>query len=175
MKKQFLGIVVVISLIFISAVPFGCTKNTQDTNSSNDVATNNVVTRGSNIKDNVVVEDNTVDETNSDKPFLAILQELMTLDDKPIFIDLGSDSCAPCVQMEPIIEDLKNNYSEYFHTIFINVHENQDLSSKFGVQFIPTQIFFDSEGNEKYKHVGFFSKEEILGVLSMNGCDVRDK
>jgi thiol-disulfide isomerase/thioredoxin len=141
MKKQFLSIVVVISLMFISAVPFGCTKNTQNKNSST----------------------------------LSTLQELMTLDDKPIFIDLGSDSCAPCVQMEPIIEDLKNNYSEYFHTIFINVHENQDLSSKFGVQFIPTQIFFDSEGNEKYKHVGFFSKEEILDVLAMNGCDVRDK
>ncbi|MDD4029234.1 MAG: thioredoxin family protein [Caldisericia bacterium] len=107
--------------------------------------------------------------------YLPILQELVEMDDKPILIDLGSTSCVPCIEMKPILEDFQKNYADDFHTIFIDVHENPDLSREFGVQFIPTQIFFDNEGNEKYRHVGFFSKEEMLSVLAMNGCDVRDK
>jgi thioredoxin 1 len=104
-----------------------------------------------------------------------ILQEFIELDGKPILVDLGSTSCVPCIEMKPILEDLQKNYSPYFHTLFIDVNKDPGVSRSLGVQFIPTQILFDGEGIEKYRHVGFFSKEDILSVLAMNGCDVRDK
>ncbi len=113
--------------------------------------------------------------TNSDSTAKKILQEFIELDGKPILVDLGSTSCIPCIEMESILKDLQKNYSLYFHTLFIDVKKDPEISRSLGVQFIPTQIFFDGEGNEKYRHVGFFSKEDILSVLVVNGCDLRDK
>jgi thioredoxin 1 len=40
------------------------------------------------------------------------------------------------------------------------------------VRIIPTQIFFDSEGEELFRHEGFFSKEDILGKWKEFGMDI---
>lgn len=87
---------------------------------------------------------------------------------KPVLVDFGSTGCAPCKLMEPILEDLKQNYSHQFETIFVHVQSEPEKMKEFGVQVIPTQIFFDGNGKEIYKHVGFFSKEEILQIFLEN-------
>jgi thioredoxin 1 len=99
----------------------------------------------------------------------------MNNNSKPILVDLGSTSCVPCIEMKPILEDFETNYTDYFHTFFVDVNKDRSLSSQFGVQFIPTQIFFDAQGNELERHVGFFSKEEMLAVFAEHGFDVGDK
>jgi thioredoxin 1 len=40
---------------------------------------------------------------------------------------------------------------------------------KYGIRVIPTQVFLDSQGNEYYRHMGFFPKEELIKVLAMKG------
>ena len=80
----------------------------------------------------------------------------------PKLIDLGSTRCKPCIAMEPILEELKNEYSDCFNVEFINVNENQSEAQKYNIKLIPTQIFFDAEGKELFRHVGFYSKEEII-------------
>ena len=35
-------------------------------------------------------------------------------------------------------------------------------AKKYDVEMIPTQIFFDADGKELFRHTGFFSKEDIL-------------
>ena len=76
--------------------------------------------------------------------------------------------------MEPIIEDLSQNYTS-FHTVFVDANEDQFTAQELGIRFLPTQIFFDTDGNEKFRHIGYFSKEEILNVLKMNGVDLIEK
>ncbi|MCL4786823.1 MAG: thioredoxin family protein [Verrucomicrobia bacterium] len=91
----------------------------------------------------------------------------------PKLIDLGAGKCIPCKMMKPILDDLKANYGDRFTTEFIDVWENPDAGKPYGIEMIPTQIFFDAEGKELFRHVGFFGKEDILGKWKELGVDIR--
>ncbi len=81
----------------------------------------------------------------------------------PRLVDLGADKCIPCKMMAPILEELKREYEGRLIVEFIDVWKNPDEAPKYGIKLIPTQIFFDSSGEELFRHVGFYSKEDILG------------
>lgn len=89
----------------------------------------------------------------------------------PRMIDLGSTMCIPCKEMEPILEELQIEYKDRLLIEFIDVTKNQDKSRKYGVNVIPTQIFFDEEGKEFFRHIGFFSKEDILKTFTDHGLE----
>jgi thioredoxin 1 len=44
----------------------------------------------------------------------------------------------------------------------VDARENTELAEQYAVRMIPTQIFFDAEGKELFRHEGFISKEDIL-------------
>ena len=89
----------------------------------------------------------------------------------PRLVDLGAGKCIPCKMMKPILDDLKANYADRFTTEFIDVWENPDAGRKYGIEMIPTQIFYDTEGKELFRHVGFFGQEDILGKWKELGVD----
>ena len=93
----------------------------------------------------------------------------------PRLLDLGAHSCIPCKMMAPILDELKKNYAGVFKTEFIDVWQNPDAGKQYGIQSIPTQIFFDADGKELFRHVGFFSKEDILATWEKHGVDVEQK
>ena len=93
----------------------------------------------------------------------------------PKMVDVGAGKCIPCKMMKPILDDLKVNYSDLFFTEFIDVWEKPDAGKPYNVEMIPTQIFFDAEGKERFRHVGFFGKEDILGKWRELGVDVSAK
>jgi thiol-disulfide isomerase/thioredoxin len=93
----------------------------------------------------------------------------------PKLIDLGAGKCIPCKMMKPILDDLKANYANHFITQFIDVWENPDAGKPYGIEVIPTQIFFDAEGKELFRHVGFYGKEDILGKWKELGVDASGK
>jgi len=80
----------------------------------------------------------------------------------PRLVDLGSDRCRSCLAMVPVLEALTNGYEGRLEVLFIDVWKEPMEAERYGVQLIPTQIFFDSGGNELFRHEGFFSKEDIL-------------
>jgi thiol-disulfide isomerase/thioredoxin len=84
----------------------------------------------------------------------------------PRMIDFGSTMCIPCKEMEPILEELQIEYKDRLLIEFIDVTKNQDKSREYGINVIPTQIFFDEEGKEFFRHIGFFSKEDILKTFT---------
>ncbi|MFO8083018.1 MAG: thioredoxin family protein [Desulfobacterales bacterium] len=84
-------------------------------------------------------------------------------------IDLGASECIPCKMMAPILEELKNEYEGKADIIFIDVWKNPDQARKFGVRAIPTQIFYDTDGREVYRHMGFMDKKRIVEILSKLG------
>ena len=56
--------------------------------------------------------------------------------------------------------------------MFIDVWEDSTPAAKYGISTIPTQIFFDREGREVFRHEGFFSKAEILTKWKEFGMDL---
>ncbi|MBF0495208.1 MAG: thioredoxin fold domain-containing protein [Deltaproteobacteria bacterium] len=84
-------------------------------------------------------------------------------------IDLGATSCIPCKMMAPILEKLEKSYQGKAAIIFIDVWKDRDQAVKFGIRAIPTQIFFDKNGRETYRHAGFMDENAIVRQLSQMG------
>lgn len=80
----------------------------------------------------------------------------------PKLLDLGATKCIPCKMMAPILEELKKEYAGKLKVEFIDVWENENAGKEYGVEMIPTQIFYDAAGKELFRHTGFFGKEDIL-------------
>lgn len=91
----------------------------------------------------------------------------------PLLIDIGAKQCIPCKMMAPILEDLQKNYSDSVKVEFIDVWENRSAAQKYGIRAIPTQIFYNASGKELYRHMGFMSKEQIIGVFRELGIEVK--
>lgn len=90
----------------------------------------------------------------------------------PKLLDLGADKCIPCKQMAPILEELRVQYADVFEVVFIDVWKNPSEADKYGIRIIPTQIFYDANGKELFRHTGFYSKEQILSKWKQLGVDV---
>ena len=84
-------------------------------------------------------------------------------------VDLGAHKCIPCKMMAPILTKLTKAYADQAAIIFIDVWEDKAQGSKFKIKAIPTQIFFDQEGNEVLRHQGFMSEEAIVEQLQQMG------
>jgi thioredoxin 1 len=84
-------------------------------------------------------------------------------------IDLGANSCVPCKMMAPILEKLEKEYKGRAAIVVIDVWKDPSQSKRFGIRVIPTQIFYDKEGKEVYRHVGFMSERAIVSRLESMG------
>ena len=80
----------------------------------------------------------------------------------PRLVDLGADKCIPCKMMAPILSELQKDYAGQFEVVFIDVWKKREEGSRYGIQLIPTQIFFDATGQERFRHEGFYAKKDIL-------------
>ncbi len=89
----------------------------------------------------------------------------------PRMIDIGSTYCVPCKMMEPILEELQTEYEGRLLIEFIDITLEQERARSYGITVIPTQIFFDPEGYEFSRHIGFMSKEDILQTFIDHGLD----
>jgi thioredoxin 1 len=90
----------------------------------------------------------------------------------PRLVDLGAGKCIPCKKMAPILEELKKEYAGRMEVEFIDVWKNPDAGKAYGVEMIPTQIFYDASGKELDRHIGFFGKEDILAKWRELGVEL---
>jgi len=90
-------------------------------------------------------------------------------------VDLGAHKCIPCKMMAPILTKLTKEYEGKAAIIFIDVWEDNSQGSKFGIKSIPTQIFFDREGKEVYRHQGFMAEDAIVAQLDKMGAKLSIK
>ena len=79
----------------------------------------------------------------------------------PMLVDLGRGTCIPCKKMKPILDELKAEYQGKAIVRVIDLRDEPKEASKYGIRLIPTQIFFDAEGKEIYRHEGFLDKQAI--------------
>ena len=87
----------------------------------------------------------------------------------PRMVDVGSEHCIPCKMMAPILDELQREYAGKVSVEFVNLAQDGKGGERYGVRIIPTQIFIDSSGQEVFRHVGFYSKEDILAKFKELG------
>jgi thioredoxin 1 len=91
----------------------------------------------------------------------------------PKLLDLGAGKCIPCKMMAPILEEMKTDYAGTLDVEFIDVWKNPDAAKQYGIEVIPTQIFYDATGKELFRHIGFFAKADILAKWKELGVDLK--
>jgi len=98
-------------------------------------------------------------------------EDTMTDEIKVTFVELGSVGCIPCDKMQPIMKEIEEEYKGQVKVVFHDVKtaEGQPYIKEFGIRAIPTQVFLDKDGNEYFRHLGFFAKDELIKVLEKQG------
>jgi thioredoxin 1 len=87
----------------------------------------------------------------------------------PMLVDLGKGTCIPCKKMKPILEELEAEYKGKAIVKVIDLRYEPKEANKYGIRLIPTQIFFDAEGKEIYRHEGFLDKPAIKAKFAEMG------
>ncbi|MFH1335791.1 MAG: thioredoxin domain-containing protein [Candidatus Zixiibacteriota bacterium] len=87
----------------------------------------------------------------------------------PMLVDLGKGTCIPCKKMKPILDELKTEYEGKAVVRIIDLRDEPKEASRYGIRLIPTQIFFDAEGKEVFRHEGFMDKQSIKAKFAEMG------
>lgn len=87
----------------------------------------------------------------------------------PSLFELGSTSCDTCKRMAPIIAGLSEELAGKVTVKALDVFSDTTLADTYQIKAIPTQVFRDANGREVFRHIGFFSREEILAKMQELG------
>jgi thioredoxin 1 len=106
----------------------------------------------------------------------ATIADVEKFSDVPVkgmvtMIDLGAKKCIPCKMMAPILAKLEKAYEDRAVIVFIDVWKHNEQAKRFGIRAIPTQIFFNENGKEIYRHVGFMDEKAIINQLKKMGVE----
>ena len=85
--------------------------------------------------------------------------------DKPVVIDFWAEWCAPCRMVAPIIEQLAEEYKDNVIVGKIDVDENNEAITKYGIRNIPT-ILFIKKGQVMDKIVGTADKRLFVDKIN---------
>jgi thioredoxin 1 len=82
----------------------------------------------------------------------------------PIIVDFWSPNCGPCKMLAPILEEIATTNAGRIKVAKVNVDENLILAQSWGVQAMPTLLYFVG-GAVRGQTIGLTSKKTILSKL----------
>ena len=93
----------------------------------------------------------------------ANFEELVLKNEKTVLLDFWAPWCGPCRMVVPIVEEIARERSD-IKVGKINVDEQPELASRFGVMSIPTLVVM-KDGKIVNQAMGARPKNAILGML----------
>ncbi len=80
--------------------------------------------------------------------------------EQPVLVDFWAPWCGPCRAVAPVLEAISQEHADKLKVVKVNVDDNQQLAVQYGVQAIPTLIFFKG-GQPVDRVVGVAPRDEL--------------
>ncbi|WP_420548372.1 thioredoxin TrxA [Curvivirga sp.] len=87
--------------------------------------------------------------------------------DQPVVVDYWAEWCGPCKMIGPALEEIASDMQGEVKIAKINIDENPDTPSKFGVRGIPTLMMF-KDGEVVATKVGALPKTQLEEWINSN-------
>ena len=98
-------------------------------------------------KNSALARDNPVDQARSSG--------------KLTLVEFGRTGCPTCDMMQPILLNVEERFFDKMNILFVHIYQLPFLASRYHINLIPVQVFFDKTGKEVFRHVGFYPQREI--------------
>jgi thioredoxin 1 len=90
--------------------------------------------------------------------------DMLLTEARPVLLDFYADWCGPCRMVAPVLEEIAAERRDVL-VGKVNVDEEPELASKFGVFSIPTLVVL-KDGKEMTRAVGAKPKEQLIALLN---------
>lgn len=84
--------------------------------------------------------------------------------DEPTLVDFWAEWCGPCKMVAPVVQEIANEHGDKMQVAKMDVDNNRQTPSTYGIQGIPTLILF-KDGEEATRIVGFRPKAAMMEEL----------
>ncbi|MDP2940300.1 MAG: thioredoxin [Candidatus Omnitrophota bacterium] len=85
----------------------------------------------------------------------------------PVLVDFWAQWCGPCKRIAPIIDELSQEYAGKIKIAKVNVDEEPNIASRYGIMSIPTLIIFKA-GKAVDQIIGLLSKAQLKSKINEN-------
>lgn len=82
----------------------------------------------------------------------------------PVLVDFGAEWCHPCKKLDPIVEELAQEWNGKVKVLHVNIDENNDTTMKYQVMSVPTLLLL-VDGEPKERLTGFLPKQKLIDKL----------
>ena len=84
--------------------------------------------------------------------------------ERPVVLDFWAEWCQPCKMLAPTMEEIAGEYEDKVKIGKLNVDDNPNTATKYGIRGIPTLLFF-KDGKVVQQVTGVKSKAEIKKII----------
>jgi thioredoxin 1 len=82
----------------------------------------------------------------------------------PVLVDFGAEWCHPCKQLDPIVEELAEEWDGKVKVVKLDIDMNNDTTMRFSIMGVPTLLLFVG-GEPVGRLTGYMPKNKILSKL----------